>query len=155
MSSAVPMVLMGGGMALNAYGQIQQGNAAKKTADANAQIAIQNAATQSQADKEKAYGLSEQKRQMIGKQATILGGSGVDVGTGSSLDVMSRTAAEYQRDIEFAGIAADDATLAGQNQASIDQYMGRQKQMAGWLGAGSTLLTGTGKMWSQTPPSFS
>ena len=145
-SMTMAMVLMGAGTGISAIGQVAQGQYAMSAAEYNAQVAKQQAAEQSQAAKSKALSLSEQRRQIVGKQIAGFGASGVDPNSGSPLDVMAQTAANYERDIQYAGISADQATQAGDEQAQIDLMQGRQAQMAGWIGAGSSLASGAGNM---------
>jgi hypothetical protein len=138
--------LMGLGTGLSAFSQIEQGQYAMSAAKYNAQAAERQAAEQSQAQKDKALKLSEQRRQMIGWQVAASGASNVDPNSGSPLNVMAQTAANYERDIQYAGISADEATQAGAQQAQIDIMQGRQAQMAGWIGAGSSMASGGSMM---------
>lgn len=144
----VAMVAMIAGAALSAYGQIQQGNAAKKVAEANAQLAIQEGDSRREAHKYEGLKLSREKNAMISEQKALYGASGVDISSGTPLDVMAKTAVEYERDIGMTGLAGDKAMLKAENEAEIYKYSGKQAQKAGWLGAGSTLLSSIGKAYS-------
>lgn len=144
-AAVIPMVLMAVGTAVSAYGQIQAGNAAEQAAAYNASIAQQQAAEASQAAKSKAFDLSTQRRTMIGRQVAAFGASGVDVNSGTPLDVMSHTATQYEMDIQNAGIAADQATQSGYEQAQLDLMQGKQAQTAGWINAGASVFGGLGK----------
>jgi hypothetical protein len=148
MAAALPVigvVAAVAGTAMSAYGQIQAGNAAEAAAQYNATIAQQQAAEKAQAAKSQAFNLSEQRRMTIGKQIAAYGASGVSPNSGTPLDVLSHTASEYERDIQYAGIEAGEATQAGYEQAQLDLMYGKQAQTAGWIGAGSTLFSGLGK----------
>lgn len=140
---AVPLMI--GGTLLQAAGQIQAGNAAKNVANANAQIALQEAAAKRDSAKYEGLKLSRERNDLMEQQRRVYGAAGVEGSTGTPLETMMRTAAEYERDIGMTGIAANNAMLKGENEASIYQYMGKQQQTAGWFGAGSTLLSGFGK----------
>ena len=133
-----------GGMGLSAFSSIEQGQYAEKMAQYNATIAEQQAAQQAQAAKTKAFDLSVKRRMAIGSEIAGFGAAGVDANSGTPLDVMANTAAQYERDIQYAGIAADEATQAGSEEAQLYQMMGKQSQMAGWMGAGTTLFSGLG-----------
>jgi hypothetical protein len=133
------------GTVLSAFGKYREGVQTQKIYDANAKIVEQDAAWKAAAAKEEGYKLSRQRNEMIGEQAALYGASGLGLDTGSPLDVMAKTASEYERDIGFTGIAASRALIAGANQASIYKYAGKEAYYGGILGAGSTLLSGFGK----------
>jgi hypothetical protein len=136
------------GTGLSVMGQISQANAAEAAAEANAKTAQQEAAWRREAYKEEGYKLSREKNAMLQEQKSMYGAAGIDISTGSPLDVMAQTAAEYERDIGMYGIAANQAMVKGENEASIYRYMGKRAKTAGWLGAGSTLLSGLGKSYA-------
>jgi len=141
MPQALPYIMIGGS-ALSAFGQIQQGNAANEAAQANARLAMQEGAAKREALKYEGLKLSREQNATIEQQKALYGASGVDMSTGSPLDVMANTAAQYSRDIGMTGIAADQAYSNAENQAEIYRYQGKQAKMGGYLGAGGTLLTG-------------
>lgn len=141
---AIP-ILMLAGTAISAIGQISQGNSANKIAQANAQLALQEGESRREAHKYEGLKLSREKNAMISEQKALYGASGVDISSGTPLDVMAKTAVEYERDIGMTGLAGDKAMLRAQNEAEIYKYQGKQAKTAGWLGAGSTLLSGFGK----------
>jgi hypothetical protein len=135
-----------GGTTIQALGQARQGDIAKSIADANAKLAQAEGQRRQQAGKEEAFNLSRERQQLIGRQALLYGAAGVDLSGGSPLDVMANTAAQYERDISFAGLKADQAMQLGEQESELQRYQGRQARAAGWLGAGSTLLTGFGNL---------
>ena len=138
------------GTGVAAFSSIEQGQYAEKAAEYNAEMANQQAQEASTQSKYRAFDLSQQRRQMIGRQIAGYGGAGVNPNSGSPLDVMANTAAEYENDIYMAGLSADQATSAGTDQATLDQMSGRQAAMAGWMGAGSSMLSGFGKTMLMT-----
>lgn len=142
---ALPLILMLGGTAISAVGQIAQGNAAKKTAEANAQLALQEGESRREAHKYEGMKLSRERAELISQQKALYGASGVDISSGTPLDTMAKTAMEYERDIGMTGLAGDKAMLKAQNEAEIYKWQGKQAKTAGWFGAGSTLLSGFGK----------
>lgn len=151
---ALPFIAMGfsaGGGLLGAIGQIRQGEAAAKIGEANAQLATQDAERRQEAAKVDALKLSREMRRTIGTQTTLYGAAGVDIGSGSPLDVIGRTVREYATDIGFAGIRADEEMRRGQIEANILRYQGSQARSASYWGAGSTLLTSFGKAISMYP----
>ena len=132
------------GTAISAVGAIGQGEAAQSAANYNAQMARYVASEKTQQAKTEAQKLSDQRRQSIGRQVALYGASGVDPNSGSPLDVMANTATEYERDIQYAGISAQQATQEGAMQASIDTMQGRQAMMAGWMGGIGGAASGFG-----------
>jgi len=134
-----------GGTALSAFGQIQAGNAAEQAANANAQLITAEGQAKREAAKYEGLKLSRERVEMIDQQKATYGAAGIDISSGTPLDVMARTASEYERDIGYTGIKADQEMWKAQNEASIMKWKGKQAKYAGWLGAGSTLLSGFGK----------
>ena len=143
--SALMIPLTLAGSVMSAFGQVSQGQYAMEAATYNAQVAQQQAAEQAQASKTQAFDISVQRRQMIGRQIAGAGAAGVDVNAGTPLDLLSNTAAQYERDIQYAGIGAQENIVAGYEQAQIDLMQGRQAQMAGWMGGASSLFSGVAK----------
>lgn len=134
-----------GGTALSVFGQIQQGQAAAEAANAQARLAEAEGQARREAAKDEGLKLSRERAEMIDQQKATYGAAGIDISSGTPLDVMARTASEYERDIGYTGIKADQDMWRASNEASILRWQGRQAKYAGWLGAGSTLLSGFGK----------
>ena len=148
MAAALPLALTIGGTAMSAFGQIQQAQSQKAIAEANARLAEQEGEQRQQAYKEEAYKLSKERNRVIGQQRVAFGGAGVSLSSGTPLDVVANTAAEFERDIPFAGLHADQARRRGEAESEIYRFQGDQAATAGWIGAGSTLLTGFGKAYN-------
>ena len=81
----------------------------------------------------------------------ITGGSGVKVGTGSALDILTNNALGAQSDIDKTeynaaykawGLNMDAIDL--QNQASITKAQGRNAKIGSFISAGGTVLSGFG-----------
>ncbi len=151
---ALPFIAMGataGGGLMSAIGQIRQGQAAAKIAEANAQLSTQDAERRQEAAKVDSLKLSREMQRTVGRQVALYGAAGVDIGSGSPLDVIGRTVEEYATDIGFTGIRADQETRRGEIEAKILRYQGSQARSAGYWGAGSTILTSFGKAVSMYP----
>lgn len=137
----IGVVLSAIGTGIGAYAQAQAGEAADKAAKFNAKVA-QNQATEAQMRAGFEAG-QVRRRNLIrsGDQRAAYAKSGVDI-SGSANDVINDTGIQ--------GELAALATLYGgasqaQNlraQAQLDIFSGQQAQTAGWLGGGTTLLTG-------------
>ncbi|CCG40162.1 virion core protein, T7 gp14 family [Magnetospirillum molischianum] len=148
------------GTGMSVYGQIQQGEQQKKMADYQAAVGEQNAKISDRAaqDAEERGRVAEQQQrlktsQTIGTQRSALASSGVQVDSGSALDVVSdssmlgemdaltvrqnaeREAYQYKVQAYSSRTQSGMSTLAGKNAASN----------AAW-GAGSTLIGGLGSV---------
>ncbi|EPY03485.1 hypothetical protein [Magnetospirillum fulvum] len=154
--AAVAISVISAGM--SAYGQMQQGEQQKKMADYQAAVGEQNAKISDRAaqDAEERGRVAEQQQrlktsQMIGTQRSALASGGVQVDSGSALDVVAdsamlgemdaltvrqnaeREAYQYRVQAYSSRTQAGMSTLAGNNAASN----------AAW-GAGTTLIGGLG-----------
>uniref|UniRef100_UPI003221FED9 hypothetical protein n=1 Tax=Clostridium perfringens TaxID=1502 RepID=UPI003221FED9 len=94
---AVPIAMMAVA-AVSAYGQVQQGRAQAKIANANAdaqEIAAKDAINTGNAN---AAQQRQQTRQLQGQQAAAFGAGGTDMTSGSALNIFGDTAAGGQLD---------------------------------------------------------
>lgn len=120
---------------------IQQGNYQNKLAQRNATM------QEAQARDASARGViaGEQQRtrtqQMLGRQATALAGSGLDISSGTSLDLFAETATlgEYDRQVAENNAAREAFGL--QARAEETRLSGRNAKTAGRNNAFGTLLT--------------
>jgi len=134
-----------GGTALQAIGQKRAGEAAEAVSRLNATQAEQEAVVKTEAAKAETWRLSRQANAMEGEQAAAFGGSGFTL-QGSPLEVMANTAREYERDILATGFGGQVGANQKLNEADIYRWQGRQQKQASLWGAGTTLLTGFGKL---------
>lgn len=146
---------IGGGL-LGAIGSIAQGNASAnaaeyqaKVAENNAQIARQNQewSERSAITNEAAQGMKT--RAQLGAIKAAQAASGVDVNTGSAVDVRSSAAELGQLDaINIRANAAREAYGYGTqaqgftDQAALDRSTAGNARTAGYIGAGTSLLGG-------------
>lgn len=150
--------VVGTGVAV--YGQMQAANAASEAAKYNAQIAQNNQmlANQEAVDAKSRGDIMAQEKAnqtagVLGRQKASLAANGVDVNTGSSVDLESDTMAAGQLDEltiqnnaarESAGYTNQSVNYS--NQAAMDEASSQQAETAGALAAGSTLLKGAGSV---------
>lgn len=158
--TTIALVTMAAGTALSAAGSIQQGNAARAQASYQSQVERNNATiAERQAQDAEQRGRVEEQRQRIqnarlaGTQRTAFAGAGVDLGSGSPLDVLMDTRQLGELDAltirsnaarEAYGFRTQSSNLMA--QSALTQRAGQNAQAAGAVGAGSTLLTGTGNL---------
>ena len=156
MSFVLPIVSMIG-TGLQAAGQIQAGNteAANLRTKAASEEANANTATM-QAQQAKTAGeyevakLERQKKQALSTQRALYAKSGVLISEGSPLEVQADTATEYQMDINASkyntAIEVKQYEYESEWSRSLASYYSssaKSAKSAGYLNAGSTLLTGT------------
>src|SRR5688572_21516346 len=101
MPAAIPIMvgLMAGGTALQVYGQIKSGNAAKRAATEgrdlelyNAQVAEESAKDATARGQDEAAKQAAMTRGVIGSQRAGFAGQNVDVNQGSAVDVQADAA---------------------------------------------------------------
>ena len=146
MAAAIPIMMIAAA-AVSAYSAVQQGKAAKAASAFNATIATQNA--EISRDNAEAQA-TQQDRENLLRLGAIRAAQGKSGGTasGSVLDVLADTAAQgelerqnivYQGELRARGFA---------NTATLDEFGGKNAEKAGYLKAGSELLSGAGKAYS-------
>lgn len=147
------------GTATSVAASVQQANAAEAEAEyqakvqrENAKIAEENAAVQRQ------QGIEEERMQRlktarnVASQKTAMAANGIDVTTGTALDVIEDTATIGELDAlqtrynyERQALAYEAKADNFQNQANLDVLKGKNAQTAGYLNAGATGLAGINK----------
>ncbi|HAT4999607.1 TPA: hypothetical protein I9761_003167 [Serratia marcescens] len=136
---AVPIAMMAVA-AVSAYGQVQQGRAQAKIANANAdaqEIAAKDAINTGNAN---AAQQRQQTRQLQGQQAAAFGAGGTDMTSGSALNIFGDTAAGGQLDA-LTTINNAERQAAGLNfQAGVSRAQGQIDRNAANLGAATTIL---------------
>lgn len=144
--------------AVGAYGSIMQGQAAADAANYNAEVAKQNAniATQKagiagQTGEAQAAMQEQKTRATVGAIKAGQAASGLEVDTGSAVDVRSSAAELGQLDaLTVRTNAAKEAygyttqATSDMAQSQLDKYEAATAGTAGAIGAGSSLLGGVG-----------
>jgi len=132
------------GTGVTAYGQAQQGKAANKIAQRNAQIQNNNALIAQQNAEFNAQLKERDDKRRRASMRTKLSASGVQVFDGTNLIALAEQ--EFTDDLNAQlirrGGTIDSANL--RQQAGITSAQGQVAQSAGNVGAGASLLTGIG-----------
>jgi len=150
------------GTGIRMYGQLSAANAASNQADFNAQVAANNAAIANEnadaaLDKGEADKRDQRRetRQRIGLQKAQLAAAGFGVSGGSSIDILGDTAALGELDVLRIGVDADNRATNFRNQssnfsesASFGRKSSSNRKKAGFINAGSTLITGASRAGS-------
>jgi hypothetical protein len=133
------------GTAASVAGSISSGIAQSQAANYNAEVDRNNAIQAQQAADQQAVVTQQQTQSKIGQQKVDYAASGVDVGTGTPLDVMNDTATKGKLDALTLRYGGQVQGLRDTSAATLAQYQGYSALTAGALNAGSTLLTGAGR----------
>ena len=134
------------GTGLKVVGDISQANTESKIMEANARNAEIQAKSIQESAKSETFRLSKERNQMIGTQAALTGAAGVDISSGSPLEIMAETARSYESDIQNLGYMGDTKAATKNFEASIYDWGASQKRRAGWINAGTDLFSGISTM---------
>lgn len=132
--------------AITAVSAIQQGEAAQDAAEYQARVAENNAiAARQQAEFDERQH-REKARLLLSSQRARAAKSGVQAGEGSPLFQHGRTSEEAE--IGSLNIRRGGALRAGdyQSQAALGRFKGQSAAQAGYMSAGSSLLSGMSKL---------
>jgi hypothetical protein len=134
------------GTAVAAYGAYQQGQAAKASAQFNAQVANQNAQA---ARAQSLMQQQQQQREQYKRLGAIRAAQGASGGTmeGSALDVLGETAAQGELERQNIAYRGEMAARGYGNTASLDLFGGKQAAQAGTLTAIGTVAKGAGSAY--------
>lgn len=131
------------GTAAQVQGAEQAGAAQQQAANYNAGIAQQNVSiinSQTAQQVEQTHRAAVLK---IGAMRALYGASGVDVSSGSPLDVLASSTAQAKLDEQTVRYNGEVKALNYKNQAQLDIMGGQQAAAAASSKAASSLLTGT------------
>ncbi len=134
-------VLLAASLALSAVGAVSSGIAAKRAADFNAAIALQQAQRERDIANRNADIFRRQQNALSAAERARRAGAGVLPGTGTPLLVAEAFFDEVL--IGEATIRAGGETRATrlEAEAALARFRGRNARTAGFFSAGSTLLT--------------
>lgn len=138
MADPITMMAVAGG--ISAVGSIAQGQASARAAEFNARISSANARLAEQRGDTQARLIRRQGRQALGRQRAAAAASGVAM-EGSILDIMADSRYQIERDALTAKFNAGVEARGQQMQASVQRTQGRQAQVAGFMRAGTELLS--------------
>lgn len=158
-----------GSSVVGAVGSYQQGQAAKRSADYNAALDLQNAELQQRqkatVDEQLSIDnrrLGEQKRAAIGDLNAKAGAAGVDPGFGSAADLVGDTTQGYRIDQgillknAYTNKANIDANISNYtSDAALKTMQGKDAATAGLFSAGASLLSGASTVAGKWKPSSS
>lgn len=137
------------GTAVSAIGQVQAGNQAAKVGEYNAKVAENDAIAEQQRAQYEAGLIRDDKKRILGTQLAAQAANGVSVSSGSPVAVLGDTSANAEMDVLARLYGGESSAIASRNSAALSRAEGAAQKSAGMLSAGTTLLTGFGKMAGQ------
>lgn len=141
MAAAIPYI-MAATAVVGAVGAIQQGKAAKQAADYNAQISMENAQISRSNAAAEAGQISRENYLRLGAIRAAAGRNGGVSGEGSVLDVLGDVAAQGELEKQQALYQGELGARGYTNTATLDRMQGKSAQRAGYMKAGTDLLSG-------------
>ncbi len=126
---AVSAIATGIGTYVSVQGQRQAADAAKKTADYNAQVQRTQAGQEMEVAKENARRKARENARMLGRQRALVAQSGL-VMEGTPLAILGETATILQRDIMDMGYEAQMRSRSLQAGASMSLWEGKNQSKA-------------------------
>jgi hypothetical protein len=145
-ASSVGTTLAVGSSILGAAGTLAQANAQKQAANYNAQVQDQQARLALNTGGAQATEIAQRaKQRMAATRATFLQ-NGMSLG-GSASDVLDAVNKQGTLDELTALYDAQTKSRGYAANASVDRATASYATSAGWLGAGTSLLTGTAKLY--------
>lgn len=135
-AASIASSVLGGGL------QLTQANAQKGILDQNAAMAHRSAGVARAAGQEDARQIRYAAYKTLGQQKGAYGKAGL-AASGSLLDVMADTAAQYDLDAKKAIYASELQARGLEYEASMMQYQGTMLQRSARVGAVLSVLAGT------------
>jgi hypothetical protein len=134
------------GAAVTAVASISSGIAQQNAAEYNAQVDKNNAEQAQEAAGAQASVVEQQAAEKVAAQKAAYAASGVDVNTGTPVDVLTSTAASGKLDALTVRYGGQVRALGDQQAGTLAEYTGSQAAVAGDLGGASSLLQGAGQV---------
>ena len=129
------------GVAASTYAAYEQGETQQKFAKYNAKVAENQAAGERMRAEFTANQQREAHRRTIATQRAVYGTSGVEM-SGSPLLVIADSARQAELDAQIILAGGEARGIGFEAQAALSRFQGRQASTAGYVNAGSTLLSG-------------
>jgi hypothetical protein len=121
---------------------VQQGNAAKASANFNAAVGMQNAEIARGDAAAQASQIERENALRLGSIRAAQGKSGGAADSGSVLDVLGDQAAQGELEKQYAVYQGEQRARGFVNTANLDTASGKAAQKTGYMKAGAELLSG-------------
>lgn len=139
MCTGVEMLLIAG-TTMSVVGQVQQGQAQKEMANAQAQQALNEGAYRADAAKAQAEKIRRAGKSQAGEAKAALAASGVKLGEGTPLEVQKSITQNSEEDALSALLGGKRATAAAQEEASMLGKAGDNAVTNSYFSAAGTAL---------------
>ncbi len=148
--SATTLLIAGAG--LSAFSAISQGQAASSEAKFRASVSQQQAAREREVAAAEERDFRRRQSQAFAQGIADLGGSGIDIQTGTPLLTSEDFAAETELQALRIRSGGETRALRAEQEAQLLRRAGRAAKRRGFLRAGASLLTGAGRVFGQKDP---
>lgn len=138
--------LVGLGTAVNMYGSYEAGVANKRINDYNASVADMQATDAIARGEENAAEAGTKASELVGSQRAAYAAQGIDVNTGSAVDVQDATQQIADRDLKTIRLNAMREAWGYKAQAAGLRLAGKYAYQAGITGAVGSGLSGAGQV---------
>lgn len=140
-TAAVLAVAAVAGAGVSAYSSIESGKQQKKMYDAQAQAASNDAAYKKDASRAQAEKIRKMGAMQKGEAKAALAGSGVDVNSGTPLELQKSITRNSEEDALSAILGGKRASDVALDEASMLTTAGANAQRSGNLSAAGTMLS--------------
>ena len=130
------------GAALSGIGSIAGGIAASNASEAQAKAAERQASEERAASQREAVQRSKEARLVMSRQQAVAGASGAGATDPTVLKLMGDVAGQGYNNSQAALYEGESRGRALEDQAAISRMQGRQARLAGFIGAGTSILSG-------------
>lgn len=135
--------------AMQALGQIQQGQAANAAAKYNASILEQNARVERQQAMQREEQQRRQAGQILGQQRAAYAQAGGGMG-GSALDVATQSGRDAELDALTLRYEGELRARGLETSAAMERFAGQQARTHGYMSSAGTILGGVGDYMSSS-----
>jgi hypothetical protein len=129
-------------------GNIQQGKQQQNAANYQAAVYEQQADRERQIGAHNATQIADRNKRMAARQTALLSGTGRSVGGGTELMVQTEFAEDAELERLIALNSADASSTRLKQSASASRAEGNAAKKAGYMRAGTSLLSGAGKAYN-------
>ena len=147
-------MVMALGAATSAVGSIAAGVSQNNVAKYNAQVAENNATAERQRAAYEAGMIRDNVRRAIGSQRAVGASSGLDISQGTPVAVLGDTAKAGELDVLARLYSGEAAATAYQNDAARFRAEGSAAKTAGFIGAGTSVLSGFAQLKKNTSKTY-
>lgn len=144
--AGIGSIIQGLGVAASAFGAIAGGIQSQRVSEYNAKVAENNASAEQQRAAFDANIQRDRVRQVVGSQRAAGAANGLDITSGTPVAVLGDTAKAGELDVLARLYAGDSAAVAYRNDAARFRAEGKAQRTAGFINAGTSLISGFGQM---------